>query len=304
MLLAILSVAALAVSIPYAFTTGATIFILSYVATRAVLIALYVRAHRHVPQARALTSRYLMGFGLGTAVWLLSIAFTGEARYVLWGLGFGIEVATPLLSASAVSRIGFHVSHIAERFGLFTIIVLGETVTMAVIAISSMPLTTAVAAVAAGGLLIAGCQWWIYFTFADQTSLQSGQGWQPYVLGHIIVYAGITIAAAGTLAAIRAAGEDTLDTGTQAALLGGTAAFLAALAAIQMITMRQVLIRSAVIWLTAAALLTTLATIATMPALAIVILTFTILMGTVVLHGQEHAFGRTPDAKPTTPGSQ
>ncbi len=128
MVAAMLAVASLAVAIPDAFADarGSAVFASSYVAVRALLVALYARAHWLVPEGRPLTARYLTGFVTGAALWLASLAVAPPGRYALWAAGLAVELATPLLSAAAIARVPFHGSHIPERFGLFTLIVLGE----------------------------------------------------------------------------------------------------------------------------------------------------------------------------------
>ena len=61
----------------------------------------------------------------------------------------------------------WHPRHIAERYGLFTIIVLGESVLSATVAVQAAldaggPFSDLVTT-AIGGLLIVSSMWWIYF---------------------------------------------------------------------------------------------------------------------------------------------
>src|SRR5207247_1781281 len=94
---AMLAVAALAVNVPTATTASGSVgFALSYVAVRAVLLALYVRARRHVSgAAHAAATLYLRGFSAGAALWLISVFVPTPARYWLWAAGLAVDLAMP-----------------------------------------------------------------------------------------------------------------------------------------------------------------------------------------------------------------
>jgi low temperature requirement protein LtrA len=68
-----LAVAALASTTARALHGGSAGFAVSYVAVRAVLIALYLRAYRAVPQTRGLTALYSSAFGFAASLWLVSL---------------------------------------------------------------------------------------------------------------------------------------------------------------------------------------------------------------------------------------
>lgn len=241
-LAAMLAVTALAVSIPGAFSghSGAVRFAISYVVVRLGLICLYVRAHIHERRARPLTSRFLLGFALGAVAWLASVWIESPGRYALWGLGMAVELCTPLISASAIKRVPFHASHIRERLGLFTLIVLGETIVLNTTRlVEDRPEAAALLVAAAGFLLVTGL-WWIYFDSVDEAPLRQ---WivagQTYLYGHLFVFGGIAAAGVGILLASRAAVRPPLPDGGRWALCGGPAAFLFALGLIQLANARR-----------------------------------------------------------------
>src|SRR5215510_6194680 len=78
-----LAMAAVAVNARGAFHGGDQAFAISYIAVRAILIGLYLRAAYHVPLARHLCVVYSIGFALGALVWLASVFVPGPMRYVL-----------------------------------------------------------------------------------------------------------------------------------------------------------------------------------------------------------------------------
>ncbi|MBT2454453.1 low temperature requirement protein A [Streptomyces sp. ISL-86] len=230
MIAAMMAVLLLSVAVPHAFdgAGGAKRFALGYFAARLILVGLYLRAHFHVPKARLLTKRFLQGYGLGAALWGASALLPVPYCYVLWVAGLVAELLTPILSSSAIARVPFNVSHVPERFGLFTIIVLGEVVALNAIGIASSRLRAEALVVVAGSFLLAACQWWIVFDHVDASPLRQWRlTGQAYVYGHLFVHGGIAVTGVGGLLAAReadAGGPPLSDGGP--VLCFGVAAFL------------------------------------------------------------------------------
>jgi hypothetical protein len=111
-------------------------FAFGYAASRVLLVVMYVRAYRHVSETRALVKGYLIGFGIATAVWAASALVPDEMRVVLWAVALSIDLATPWVMRSEQARVPLDVSHLPERFGLFTILVLGESMAAVVAGLS------------------------------------------------------------------------------------------------------------------------------------------------------------------------
>ncbi|WP_438292947.1 low temperature requirement protein A [Streptomyces sp. HUAS TT7] len=230
MIIAMMGVLSLSVAVPTAFTggPGAIRFTLGYFVVRLILLGLYLRAHYHVPRAHPLTRRFLQGYGLGAAVWGSSVLVPVPYCYALWAAGVAVELLTPILSSSAVARVPFNASHVPERFGLFTIIVLGEVVALNAIGIAASGLRPQTLAVVAGSFLIAAGQWWLVFDHVDASPLRKWRlTGQAYVYGHLFVHGGITVTGVGGLLAAQAAnggGRMPLDGGP--VLCFGMAVFL------------------------------------------------------------------------------
>lgn len=238
---AMLAIAGVAVNTARAFSTGTISATLAvcYVALRLILLALYARAYRHEPRARALCGRYLVGFGIGAGLWLLSVAVTPPGRYVLWAAGLAVELATPLVSSSAIARVPYHASHIPERLGSFTIVVLGETVALTASGVGTR-LHIVEGAIATIGFGIAACLCGPTLSFVDDSPLRRGLlAGQTYVYGHLLVFAGITATGAGVLLAAQSGNVGALNGGQRAALCGGPAVFLAAIGIIHLVNTRR-----------------------------------------------------------------
>ena len=165
--------ATLAANIHHGLDTSSVGFALSYIAFRGVLICQYLHAGYHVPQARALTNWYAIGFSLSIVFWLGSIFVPLPWRFVMWGLGLVIDFATPLTAGKRVVNVPPDMAHTTERIGLFTIIVLGESIVAVVGGVSERDWTPVSIAIALLGLSIAFSFWWMYFDTVDESPLQA-----------------------------------------------------------------------------------------------------------------------------------
>jgi low temperature requirement protein LtrA len=165
-------VAAMAVNVHHGLGESSVGFALSYAAFRAVLIVQYLIAGYHVPVARSLTTWYARGFGLSAAMWVLSIFVPVPWRFALWALGVLIDFGTPLTAGRLVAQIPPSMSHVPERIGLFTIIVLGESIVAVVAGVAEQAWTISSVLAAILGLLLAFSLWWVYFDSVDGSPLQ------------------------------------------------------------------------------------------------------------------------------------
>ncbi len=165
--------ATIAANIHHGLDTSSVGFALSYIAFRGVLICQYLHAGYHIPQARHLTNWYALGFGISIVFWLASIFVPLPWRFWLWGLGLVIDFATPLTAGKRVVKVPPDMAHTTERIGLFTIIVLGESIVAVVGGVSKREWTPISVAIALLGLSIAFSFWWMYFDTVDESPLQA-----------------------------------------------------------------------------------------------------------------------------------
>jgi low temperature requirement protein LtrA len=230
---AMLAIASLAISVHSVMQGGhgSVTFAVSYVATRACLIVLYLRARRHVQGAgRRLIDIYLGGFSFGSAMWLVSIAVPGPLRYWLWALGLAVELVMPLFGWRALGAAAINASHVTERYGGFFIIVLGESVVAVVAGVAGTRFTAATSAVAVAGFAIALCVWWIYFDLVDTSVIGRGLLGLVYVYAHFPLLAGVAALGAGAKIAITHADASSLGAGARWAIASGLACYLLSLA--------------------------------------------------------------------------
>ena len=137
----------------------------AYAVMRGVLVVQYVRA-RHIASARRLATYFASGFGIAATLWLAAALVPMPYRFALWGLALLIDFATPWLAAKHAHHVPADAAHFPERFGLFTLILLGESVAAVMHGIEQQS-TWYPSAVAAAftslGILCAF--WWGYFEF-------------------------------------------------------------------------------------------------------------------------------------------
>jgi low temperature requirement protein LtrA len=223
-----LAVIAMALSIHDALHGGAARFALAFVAVRGIVLLLNARARRHAAAARPLLNLYLAAFSVGASLWLVSLLVPEPARYLLWGVALLIELSAPWVGRHQIARAPIHASHLVERFGLFTLIVLGESVISVAQSAAEVSWTATTVTAAAGGFLAVACLWWLYFDRIDDGTLRSVLRGLIWNYAHLPLLAGLVSVAVGTEFAIREAETGTLERSTTLALGGGTALFLLA----------------------------------------------------------------------------
>jgi low temperature requirement protein LtrA len=123
-----LAVAGLAASASDATRSLPAQFALCQAALRIVLVYLYLRAHRHVVQARTLIAVYVVAEGLAGALWRAGAVAPAPGRYGCWAVAVAAEAAAPILATVRSAGLPLHFEHLPERFGLFVILVLGESI--------------------------------------------------------------------------------------------------------------------------------------------------------------------------------
>ncbi|MGE5229360.1 MAG: low temperature requirement protein A [Deltaproteobacteria bacterium] len=214
-------------------------FALAYGLLQLLLAALFLRARRRETSARAFATRYATGDLLGAGVWLASALVEPPLQYLLWAAGMAILMATPPLAVLAYRGKAFNAAHVAERYGLFTIIVLGESVVAVAAALGGDTLTWPQVATAALGFGVAACLWWLYFGSVRWSSLTRDSLVRSFTwgYGHLLVFAGVAAAAVGVHLAADAAGDAAEPAAAGRWILaGGVLAFLSALLAVHYVT--------------------------------------------------------------------
>jgi low temperature requirement protein LtrA len=236
-LLEMLAAAALAVSVPGALGATSRAFALAYVASRAILISLYLIAAARVPGSGALARRYAIGFALAAALWLASVWTPPPWRFALWGAGMLIDLVTPLTARRIQATLPLDTAHLPERFGLFTLIVMGESVVGAVQGVAGQRWDLPAGLAGMLGIVLVFTLWWSYFEnlvgTAIRRTLLAGQVW---VYGHMPLVMSLAALGAGLQRAVSADPASPLPLADRWLLAGALASALTSMALIDLAT--------------------------------------------------------------------
>jgi low temperature requirement protein LtrA len=159
----------LAAGIVSVFRDGDLTFItVGYLVMRVALVAQWIRAGIEDASYRRVAFKYATGILIVQAAWVIRAIVPAPAYSVVVATFVVLalcEIAVPVI-AERGNMTAWHPHHIAERYGLFTIIVLGESVlaiSNGVQAAVGHGFNGAGLAVAVGGLVILFACWWLYF---------------------------------------------------------------------------------------------------------------------------------------------
>jgi low temperature requirement protein LtrA len=222
-LVQIAGVLILAAGVPRAFDhADYSIIVAGYVVMRLALTTQWLRAaggERGGSRTTAL--RYAGGIALLPVGWV-AFGFLPRGDVQMWAfvLLVAAELAVPVF-AQRSSTTSWHPQHIAERYGLFTLIVLGETVVAATVAVQRALDKGSFAVllpIAAGGLLTVFAAYWIYFIVPIYEHLRGGKTAFLWGYGHYLVFCSAAAIGAGLHIAIeQVTGEAPVSTLTAAA---------------------------------------------------------------------------------------
>ncbi|MFJ9414584.1 low temperature requirement protein A [Streptomyces sp. NPDC101227] len=208
-LVQIAGVLILAAGVPRAFTAadfGVVWF--GYVVMRLALVSQWLRAaHGSEGAERRTALRYALGVSICQVGWVaLLFVPAGEVPWVFVVMGL-LELSVPAF-AERDWKTAWHPHHIAERYGLFTIIVLGETIAAATVAVQSAldenDELGSLLPIAGGGLLLVFAAYWIYFAVPIHLHLRSHNQAFVWGYGHYLVYASAAAIGAGVEIAVEA----------------------------------------------------------------------------------------------------
>jgi low temperature requirement protein LtrA len=235
------AVAAMAVNVHGGLSRGAAGFALSYAAVRFILVGEYIGADVFVPAARPFIRRLEIGFGLAATLWLVSAFVPSPFRFILWGIGLLVDFGTPISAKRMHSQWAPHTSHLPERFALFTLIVLGESITGVVSSLIRQQWCLASALTAMLGLSLAFSLWWVYFDNLDNAAVRAaraGRIWlyQTWLYAHLPLVLGLTATAVGVQYAVFSPPEAVLSPGPRLLLCGGVALVLLSLGLIHLMS--------------------------------------------------------------------
>ena len=240
LLVSAISIFITGLSIPHAFGTEATLFAVTYAIVRFLHLALYADASRRGNAKWSAIAGFALTVTIGMALLIAGSFATGAARIVLWVLAAAIDYAGPAWLTRerlrGLQRVA--VAHFAERYSLFVIICLGESiVNIGVGALGPKADKTLDAELIVAvelGLLITVAMWWTYFEGFAETAAERLRVHDDPVLAaadgysylHLVIVAGIVTFAVGVKVLTRDSVSAALPDPARLALCGGVALYL------------------------------------------------------------------------------
>jgi low temperature requirement protein LtrA len=236
----------MAIAVPEGFGGRGLLFAASYVTLQCARNGFVVAVCPTGPFRRNFAQ--ILTWSLLTAPpWILGALVDGNARWALWGVALVVDLAAPLvlywlpgLGSTPTSQWQVDGSHFAERFQLFVIIALGESIVLAGATASESHLDVAVTVALGVGFLLSTALWWLYFgqvsevvarRIGDSLPTEAGRlGRDVYTYLHLPIIAGIVLAAVGLELVIAHPSEPMGRSGALVAF-GGPALCLVGLAA-------------------------------------------------------------------------
>jgi low temperature requirement protein LtrA len=233
----------MAIAIPEAFGDRALLFAGAYVAIQIGrhTFLTFVAADRGSLE-RQRSSRILIWFLVAAVFWIAGAFADGWLRTLLWLIGLAIDYAGPIctfwvpwMQRIAPSAWAIEVGHFAERFQLFIILALGESIVVTGATASKEDLDAERIAAFSVAFLGTAAMWWVYFNYAAamaqrrlELAVNSTQlARDGYTYLHALMVAGILVSAVGDELVIAHPGE-VLHNAEIVAVVAGPAIYLAA----------------------------------------------------------------------------
>jgi low temperature requirement protein LtrA len=173
---------------------------IGYVIMRVGLVGSWLRVARDQPDQRPRALRYTMGLVVLQVLWLVRLALPSTAATIAFVVLGVAELLVPYIAERTTGAGIFHPEHIEERYGLFTLIVLGESVLADTVgfqaAVDAGGLTARLLALGMSGLLIAFACWWIYFDHPGHLTPTPAQSFR-WGYAHVVVFSSLAALGAG-----------------------------------------------------------------------------------------------------------
>lgn len=196
---------------------------IGYVIMRLSMVAQWLRAAISDAASRPTALRFAIGVAGVQVLWVARLALPeGAPQFVGFWVLVVLELAVPVW-AEHRRRTQWHPHHIAERYGLFTLILLGESLLASanamIDALSTGEHTGELIGLAAAGVVITASIWWIYFAREQAARLRTTSDGFVFGYLHYFLFAAVGAVSSGV--------EVEIDHVTGATEIAGSAAGLA-----------------------------------------------------------------------------
>jgi low temperature requirement protein LtrA len=181
-----------------------TVVVIGYVVMRIAGVTQWLRAAQSDPEHRPAALRYAVGIVLVQIAWIMLLFFPKDLLVPGFLVLVVVELVLPIW-AEQPSPTPWHEHHIRERYGLFTILLLGEAILSTSMAIQSARdeglMNGALLSIIIGGLLIVYSMWWLYFYQSTPNLMKSLRDAFIWSYGHYLIFV-VTAAVGAGLAVV------------------------------------------------------------------------------------------------------
>lgn len=188
-----------------------TLGVIGYIIMRLAMVGQWLRAAANNPEYRATATRYAVGIVVVQVLWvgyLFIPKSLGLPVFVVLAL---LEVSVPLW-AERKKVTPWNAHHITERYGLFTLILLGESILASANAVLDAIETghhlNELLIVSASGLVIAAGMWWVYFSREHHEHISGLRASVTFGYSHYVIFAAAGAFSAGVEIAIDTISND------------------------------------------------------------------------------------------------
>ncbi|WP_440709814.1 low temperature requirement protein A [Herbiconiux sp. YIM B11900] len=206
----------LAAGVPSAFGEGDYFLItLGYLIMRVAIITQWLRAAVQDAEGRRTALRYALAIGIVQALWIIRYVTVVDVPFWVQVTVFAAlavcEMATPIWAERHRST-SWHPHHVAERYALFTIILLGESVLASTVGVQNVITAGSSSGefvlLAACGLALLFGLWWVYFLEPAHDGLERRRSRSFFWgYGHYWIFAALAAVGAGLEVGVDAIGH-------------------------------------------------------------------------------------------------
>ena len=192
----------LAAGVPAGFDRADfTVITIGYTIMRIGMISLWLRSAIEHPPLRTTSLLFAGGLALVQILWILRLLLPPAAGIVGFFVLVVGEIAVPVIAENVGGRTPWHPGHIADRYGAFTVIVLGEVILASSASVQQAwaeGFSGGLIMIAIGGLVTVFSMWWLYFKRPAEISLRA-RTVNPFAwgYGHYLIFSAVAAVGAG-----------------------------------------------------------------------------------------------------------
>lgn len=189
----------MAASINVDFDAYYLAFMLGYVGIRLSTVFMYIRTwiEKKEAEPRRIACYLALNFLVGALISFSSVFVPGDGKFFVLYLGIFIDILLPLLARKRVlSHLPVHHPHLLERYGLATIILLGELILVIVNGLREGHMGGEMILASVLGFGLAASIWWHYFEASEHIAGEDRKSsGQSVIYGHLLTFMSLGLAA-------------------------------------------------------------------------------------------------------------